>query len=155
MRDTVRKLIEWIKELFTKSKRESFDIKTMMSMFEEKDLYKNLRSTTLLPLNEGVAIYARVANNENDGLSKQVTMLEEEAELVGDMNCSIYSEVASGISKDEIERRELYRLISDAEAGDVKRVYIKCRDRFARDVIFAKEVAEKLISYGVEIIEVL
>lgn len=155
MRDNIRKIIDWVKGLFTKPKREIVDIKTLISILEEKELYKNLKSITLSPLKEGVAIYARVANNENNGLSKQVVMLEEEAELVGDMNCIIYSEVASGISKDEIERKELYRLISDAEAGFVKRVYIKCRDRFAKDFVFAREIAERLNNCGVEIIEVL
>ena len=80
--------------------------------------------------------------------------LENEAELVGDTDITIYSEVSSGISKSESERKELYRLIRDAENGLIKRLYIKCRDRISRDFVFTMDIAKKLNSYGVELIEV-
>ncbi len=46
----------------------------------------------------GAAIYARVANNSDGALKKQKAKLLHEASLIGDMNCQVYEEVASGIS---------------------------------------------------------
>ena len=61
--------------------------------------------------------------------------------------------MASGISKNESKRRSLYKLLSDAENGLIKRVYVKNRDRFSRDFIFISEVINRLNKSGVEIIE--
>ena len=66
----------------------------------------------------------------------------------------VYSETVSGLSKGKKERAELYRLMADAEKGLIKRVYIKSRDRLARDFVFERETAEKLNNWGVELIEV-
>lgn len=69
------------------------------------------------------------------------------------MNFTEYSEVASGISKNESKRKSLHKLLSDAENGLIKRLYVKNRDRFSRDFVFNSEVINRLNKSGVEIIE--
>lgn len=112
-----------------------------------------LKEANIKPLNDGVAIYARVANNEHNDLAKQINHLRKQVMDVGDVNFTEYSEVASGISKNESKRKSLYKLLSDAENGLIKRVYVKNRDRFSRDFIFISEVINRLNKSGVEIIE--
>ena len=51
------------------------------------------------------------------------------------------------------KRKSLYKLLSDAENGLIKRVYVKNRDRFSRDFLFASEVIDRINNSGVEIIE--
>ena len=153
MREMIKKLFIIAKSRLIGKKEIVSNCELLLSA-EQEDVFKALRKTTLKPLSQGVAIYARVANNEDVGLAKQIMDLENEAELVGDTDITIYSEVSSGISKNESERSELYRLIRDAENGHIKRLYVKCRDRIARDFVFTREVAERLNSFGVELIEV-
>lgn len=112
-----------------------------------------VKDEKIKPLSDGVAIYARVANDENNDLAKQICNLREQAMGVGDVNFTEYSEVASGISKSKSKRESLYKLLSDAENGLIKRVYVKNRDRFSRDFIFGLEVIDRLSDCGVEIIE--
>ena len=64
-----------------------------------------IKDAKIKPLSEGVAIYARVANDENNDLTKQICNLREQAAGVGDVNFTEYSEVASGISKNESKRK--------------------------------------------------
>ena len=112
-----------------------------------------IKDAKIKPLSEGVAIYARVANDGNNDLTKQICNLREQAAGVGDVNFTEYSEVASGISKNESKRKSLYKLLSDAENGLIKRLYVKNRDRFSRDFVFNSEVINRLNKSGVEIIE--
>ena len=112
-----------------------------------------IRGAKIKPLGDGVAIYARVANDENNDLAKQICNLRKQSMGVGDVNFTEYSEVASGISKNKSKRKSLYKLLSDAENGLIKRVYVKKRDRFSRDFLFASEVIDRLNNSGVEIIE--
>lgn len=128
-------------------------IKTLICEMR-KNLYKSPQDD-LIPLKSGVAIYARVANNQNNGLAMQIADVEKNAKQVGDVNCKIYSEVASGISRNRQERKELYRLMEDVKSGLIKRIYVKCRDRFARDIDFEIEIEGEVRKCGVELIEVL
>ena len=129
--------------------------KIVVALMTTDDIYKSIKNTDLKPVKDGVAIYARVANNQDGDLTRQIFALENEIKRVGDMSYSLYSEVASGISRSKNERSELYRLIEDVKLGLIKRVYIKSRDRFARDWSFEREIANELNKCGVEIIEVL
>ena len=129
--------------------------KIVVALMTTDDIYKSIKNTDLKPAKDGVAIYARVANNQDGDLTKQIITLENEIKRVGDMSYSLYSEAASGISRNKNERSELYRLIDDVKLGLIKRVYIKSRDRFARDWSFEREIANELNKCGVEIIEVL
>lgn len=63
------------------------------------------------------------------------------------------SEIASGISRNRQERKELYRLMENVKSGLIKRIYVKCRDRFARNIDFEIEIEVR--KCGVELIEVL
>lgn len=129
--------------------------KIVVALMTTDDIYKPIKNTDLKPAKDGVAIYARVANNQDGDLTKQIITLENEIKRVGDMSYSLYSEAASGISRNKNERSELYRLIDDVKLGLIKRVYIKSRDRFVRDWSFEREIANELNKCGVEIIEVL
>lgn len=129
--------------------------KIVVALMTTDDIYKSIKNTDLKPAKDGVAIYARVANNQDGDLTKQIITLENEIKRVGDMSYSLYSEAASGISRNKNERSELYRLIDDVKLGLIKRVYIKSRDRFVRDWSFEREIANELNKCGVEIIEVL
>lgn len=129
--------------------------KIVVALMTMDDIYKSIKNTDLKPAKDGVAIYARVANNQDGDLTKQIITLENEIKRVGDMSYSLYSEAASGISRNKNERSELYRLIDDVKLGLIKRVYIKSRDRFVRDWSFEREIANELNKCGVEIIEVL
>lgn len=129
--------------------------KIVVALMTMDDIYKSIKNTDLKPTKGGVAIYARVANNQDGDLTKQIITIENEIKRVGDMSYSLYSEAASGISRNKNERSELYRLIDDVKLGLIKRVYIKSRDRFARDWSFEREIANELNKCGVEIIEVL
>lgn len=129
--------------------------KIVVALMTTDDIYKSIKNTDLKPAKDGVAIYASVANNQDGDLTKQIITLENEIKRVGDMSYSLYSEAASGISRNKNERSELYRLIDDVKLGLIKRVYIKSRDRFVRDWSFEREIANELNKCGVEIIEVL
>lgn len=129
--------------------------KIVVALMTTDDIYKSIKNTDLKPAKDGVAIYARVANNQDGDLTKQIITLENEIKRVGDMSYSLYSEAASGISRNKNERSELYRLIDDVKLGLIKRVYIKSRDRFVRDWSFEREIANELNKCGVELIEVL
>ena len=129
--------------------------KIVVALMTTDDIYKSIKNTDLKPAKDGVAIYARVANNQDGDLTKQIITLENEIKRVGDMSYSLYSEAASGISRNKNERSELYRLIDDVKLGLIKRVYIKARDRFVRDWSFEREIANELNKCGVELIEVL
>ena len=63
------------------------------------------------------------------------------------------SEIASGISRNRQERKELYRLMENVKSGLIKRIYVKCRDRFARNIDFEIEIEVR--KCGIELIEVL
>ena len=52
-----------------------------------------IKDAKIKPMNEGVAIYARVANDENNDLTKQICDLRKQATGVGDVNFTEYSEV--------------------------------------------------------------
>lgn len=129
--------------------------KIVATLMTTDDVYKSMKNTDLKPAKGRVAIYARVANNQDGDLTKQIITLENEIKRVGDMSYSLYSEVASGISHSKNERSKLYRLIYDVKLGLIKRVYIKSRDRFARDFSLEREIANELNKCGVEIIELL
>lgn len=129
--------------------------KIVATLMTTDDIYKSMKNTDLKPAKGGMAIYARVANNQDGDLTRQIITLENEIKRVGDMSYSLYSEVASGISRSKNDRSELYRLIDDVKLGLIKRVYIKSRDRFARDWCLEREIANELNKCGVEIIEVL
>lgn len=120
---------------------------------EIKDYFVHMKEQTLSPMTSGVALYARTANNANNNLPIQVKLLKEKAEMVGDSNYSIYSEVAGGRDKDEYNHAELYRLLRDAENGKIKRIYVRNRDRFARDFIYGREIEKKFHDFGVELVE--
>lgn len=126
---------------------------TIFNLLSKDDLFVKLKQESLKPVTNGAAIYARVATDEYNGLKRQIKELEMIAVSVGDRELSIYSEVASGLSKDEAKRKEIYRLIADAEKGVIKRLYVKSRDRIARDFIFTRDIAKKLNYYGVELVE--
>lgn len=134
-----------------KRKYEYGELKGMLELPRKDDLFKSLNETELFPVAFGVAIYARTATDEDNELAKQVSLIAASAEIVGDKNYIVYSETVSGLSKEKKERAELYRLMADAENGLIKRVYIKSRDRLARDFVFER----KLNNLGVELIEVV
>ena len=138
-----------------KRKYEYGELKGMLELPRKDDLFKSLNETELFPVPFGVAIYARTATDEDNELAKQVSLIAASAEIVGDKNYIVYSETVSGLSKEKKERAELYRLMADAENGLIKRVYIKSRDRLARDFVFERETSEKLNNLGVELIEVV
>ena len=124
--------------------------KIVVTLMTTDDIYKSIKNTDLKPAKGGVAIYARVANNQDGDLTRQIITLENEINRVGDMSYSLYSEVASGISLSKNERSELYRLIEDVKLGLIKRVYIKSRNRLARDLSLEREIVNELNKCGVE-----
>lgn len=148
------KFLAKVKFNLEKRKYEYSELKSMLELPRKDDLFKSLNETDLLPVPFGVAIYARTANDEDNELAKQVSLIAASAETVGDKNYVVYSETVSGLSKGKKECAELYRFMADAEKGLIKRVYIKSRDRLARDFVFERETAEKLNNWGVELIEV-
>lgn len=152
MREFVRRIIGCFKK---KENMVEKMHKPLFGMSGDEDFYLHIKDCELNPTNGTAAIYARVATNENNGLQRQIEMLEKQAEFIGDVDCMIYSEVASGLAKTQDTRTELFRLMADIEAGLVTRVYIECRDRIARDHFFGRETERKLKELKVEVVEIL
>lgn len=103
----------------------------------------------LKPVNGTVAIYARVALDENNDLKKQADMLIKNVEAVGESCYSVYYECESGRNH---QRKEFLRLMTDIKNNKYKRLYIKDISRLTRDFTKMNEIIEKIRSAGVEII---
>lgn len=108
-------------------------------------MYKDLKN----PCNGGVALYSRVANNQKNLLEKQVLLLSQKAEEVGDCHYKIYKEQGSGTDNG---RRKLNELLEDIKAGLYKRIYIQDISRISRDIVFVTNLFNELVSIGVEIV---
>ena len=65
----------------------------------------------------------------------------------------LLTSISAFASEIEYKRKSLHKLLSDAENGLIKRLYVKNRDRFSRDFVFNSEVINRLNKSGVEIIE--
>lgn len=117
-------------------------------------LWASPQNSALLPVLQGkAAIYARVALDENNALEKQIAYLKEAAACVGDDDCAVYAEVASGITKDRAHRKELYKLLSDVKSGLISRIYIKSCDRISRNAVFEMGFEEMLRNYDAELVD--
>lgn len=96
-----------------------------------------------------VAIYGRVALNENNALEAQITDLINHANLRGDNNHIIYQEIGSGSL---VDRFEMNRMLKDAKSGKFKRLYIENIARISRDMVTAAKVFDTITSSGIEIV---
>lgn len=95
------KFLAKVKFNLEKRKYEYSELKSMLELPRKDDLFKSLNETDLLPVPFGVAIYARTANDEDNELAKQVSLIAASAETVGDKNYVVYSETVSGLSKEK------------------------------------------------------
>ncbi len=120
-----------------------------------EDPVKTYDLDNLKQIDGNVAIYARVANNEDHGLERQVCYLVDKVNAVGGNTYKVFTEVASGLETLPAKREALFSMLDEIQKGKIKRVYIKCRDRFSRDYVFTNKIVNMIVCAGAEIIEVL
>ena len=95
-----------------------------------------------------VAIYARVALDEDGALEKQAKELVDFVESIGDNTYHVYYESASGLDE---ARKEFCKLLTDIKTGEYKRLYIKDLSRLSRNMVIAEKLIKEIESMGVEI----
>lgn len=118
--------------------------------YVEADMeFNNITTNSKVPASGKVAIYARHSCNE-EMLDKQVEELVRTAESVGDTHYVVYKEIAAPYAE-TYEQRD--KMMEDIETQGIKRVYVKSRDRFCKDLVRSVEFAHKLVDAGIEITE--
>lgn len=100
------------------------------------------------PAGGKVAIYARVALDEDGALEKQAKELIDFAESIGDNTYHVYYEAASGLVE---ARKEFSKLLTDMKVGQYKRLYIKDLSRLSRNMVLVEKLIKEIESMGVEI----
>lgn len=106
-----------------------------------------------LPRIKSVAVYCRVSSSKADqmhSLGNQISKLINDIVLKpGQKLYDVYVDVSSGRKNNE--RKNLNRMISDAEAGLIDIVIVKSISRLYRDAEFLLRVVRKFNSLGVEV----
>ena len=103
----------------------------------------------LKPANGAVAIYARVALDENNELKRQADELIKNAEAVGDSSYAVFYEIGSGLDE---ERPEFMKMMEYVRKKKVKRLYIKDIARISRNYTTLDKIMNELMSLGIEIV---
>ena len=111
--------------------------------------FNNITTNSKAPASGSVAIYARHSCNE-EMLDKQVEELIKTAKAIGDLDCTVYKEVAEPYAE-SYEQQE--KLMEELKTKGIKRIYVKSRDRFCKDPVRSLEFAHKLVDAGIEITE--
>lgn len=126
---------------------------SVLLLDKSDELIKRIEEVNISSNNDASAVYARVSMNPNGELGNQVKYLIDCARKLGDKNCFVYAEVASGLATSRRKRSELYRFIFDMKKKNIKRVYVVNRDRFYKDISVMISFFRNIYGTDIEIIE--
>jgi len=105
-----------------------------------------------LPQNRRVAIYLRVAREDDDAITMQKSVLQDYAEKQGYMNISVYAD--NGVSGINFNRPALAQLEADIQTGTIGTVIVQNLSRIGRDYIKTEDWITGIRQKGVSFISV-
>ena len=112
--------------------------------------FNTLATNSNAPADGKIAIFARHSMSA-DSLEEQIKAVNSIASLVGDTDCDVYKEIAGPYDESYGQQDKLLEAI---QKGEIKRIYVKSRDRFSKDPVRSLKFAQAVVDNDVEITEV-
>ena len=105
-----------------------------------------------MPDKTKVALYCRVANEDDDAIANQESILRKYSAEHGYDNITVY--VDNGVSGLNFDRPALSRLETDIAAGNIGTVIVRNFDRIGREFIMAQDWIVNIRRKGVSFISI-